>query len=303
LWQKHLHLVPESAWGEYPASPTPIYLPYARYDVRPRPRIVQASGALGLRQRRHQQLFQARLAGELVAPLFSYHAEGGSIAELLIAWLFSAPASAELLSFAIDVAEPGIEGKRHLGLRPAAGSIIGAADAGAIHIALQLEGKEEVAPIAPPAIPSSTPRPIAMLFKDCEFTLDGVPTPLARFEIRIENQLRPHHNNSFWPSVLAAGRRELALRLRAQKTDAAFDAMRRGSASEPAAQLVLKGTHDSTGPPGTSQTRVTFDFPRLAFADVAETGGRDELAVNEIELVPLKPTGAANDVTITFDAI
>lgn len=302
-WQKHLHLARESVWGTLPAEPDYLYLPYAAYDVTVRPESTQADLFTGLRQRRHHRVTRTRLAGSLRCPLLSYHVHEKSVAQHLLEWLLSGPQSVQTDSFTAELYEAGTDNKRHLGLRTASGTISGSADAPGIELLLQLEGKTEEGGIQPPAVDPSSPTPVEFLFHDSTFTLDSVELPLRSFSVRIDNGLQVYHNNSYWPSLITAGLRDVSLEFSFFKSDDTFDLMRRLPPEHVPAQLVLKGAHNGTGPGGTTHTTVTFDFAHLGFRDLVEQGGLLELQRQQARFVALKPDTEASELTVTFDAM
>lgn len=301
-WQKHLHLAKESAWGEAPSGGD-LYLPFAEYDVRPRVLTSEARLFTGQRQRLHHRVARATLEGSLECPLYSFHLSGKSVAQHLLEWLLSAPAAVELDSYTARLAEAGVADRRHVGLRPAAGVLSGGADASSVRLRLDLMGKAEEPIAVVPALSPTAPRPTEFLFKDATATLAGEPVELRSFEIRVTNNLAASHTNSYWPSLLTAGTRQVQTRLSFFKTSAVFDAMRRSPPEETSAVLVLKGAHDGTGPPDTTFTTVTLTFGRLAFADAIDAGSLDELVRQDVDFVALKPISLADELEISFGAI
>ncbi|MFO0949338.1 MAG: phage tail tube protein, partial [Planctomycetota bacterium] len=253
----------------------------------------------GLRQRRHHRIFKATLEGSLQAPLYSHHLSGKSIAQHLLEWLFSAPNDVSLDSFSAEFFEAGTDNKRHLGLRPTRGIISGNAETGSLSLTLDLRGKEEQGGVITPSLVPTSPVPTEILFKDCLFTIDGQAVSLQSFELTINNNLQIYHNNSYWPSLIVAGTREVDYRFSLFKTDNTYDLMRRGAASERPASLVLKGAHNGTGPSG-NFTTITFDFPRIALRDADDTAGLNDLVGQNIDTVVLKPNTTANEVNLTF---
>ena len=302
VWQKYLHLAKETTWGTLPGSPTYVHIPFATYDVKVRPEASQADLFTGLRLRRHNRIAKATLTGSLQCPLFSYHDDGMSVAERLIGWLISAPDNVDLDSHVAEIHDADADNKRHLGLRPASGTISGSSDSGVIDLSLQLEGKQEIGGITSQALDPASPRPTEFLFKDATFTVNSIAVQLQSFEISISNNAQVYHNNSYWPSLISAGVREITFAFSIFKTDDTFDVMRRTPPGDGSAQLVLLGAHDGTGPPATNFTRITIDLSRLAFVDATESGGLNDLQSQDLDYVVLKPTNASNEIGVTFDA-
>lgn len=298
-WQRHLHLAKETDWGTLAGSPTYIPIPYATYTVRPRLRTTQAQLFTGLRQRRHHRIVKATLEGSISCPLHSHHVAGKSLAQHLLEWLISAPNALFLDSHTAELFEGNTDNKRHLGLRPARGTIRGDADSGAIQLSMELQGKEEEGGISPPSLSATTPQPTEFLFKDATFSLNGSAVELQSFEIEINNNVQVYHNNSYWPSLVTAGVREVSYRFSLIKEDATFDAMRRVAPADANAQLVLKGPHNGTGPSGNFAT-ITIQLDRLGFNDAEESGDIHELAMQDLDLVVLKPSSTDNEIDFAF---
>lgn len=298
-WQRHLHLAKESEWGALPGSPVYVPIPYATYTVRPRPTTTQGQLFTGLRQRRHHRMVKASLEGNLACPLYAHHVSGKSIGQYLLEWLLSAPNSVLLDSHTAELFEANTDNKRHLGLRPASGTIRGDAATGPINLSIDLQGKEEEGGVTPPALSATTPQPTEFLFKDATFTLNGAPVELQSFEIQVNNNLQVYHNNSYWPSLVTAGIREVSYRFSLLKSDATYDAMRRASPADANAQLMLKGPHNGTGPSG-NFTTITMALDRLGFNDADESGEIHELAMQDIDLIVLKPNTADNEIDVTY---
>lgn len=298
-WQKYLHLTKEATWGVHAGPDHAIYVPFTNYDVRVRPESVRASLYAGLRQRRHHRVARARVRGAFQTLLFANFAESKSVAEHLLSWLFSGPQSVDLESWTGELFEAGVDNKRHRGLRPARGVVKASAREPSVTIDFELEGKDEEGGASVPALPISPPRPIEFLFKDVSLTIAGDEVPLVAIELEVNNNLTAHHLNSYWPSLLAAGPRDVELRVEALKISDSFDAWRRLPEEERTAELVFWGSHGGSGPGGTLRTKIQIEFARLGLIDAGESGAIDELARQEARLIALRPSSASDDVAIT----
>lgn len=297
-WQKHLHLVKEATWGD--PTGAPLYLPFAEYDVKARPQAVRAALFTGLRQRRHQRLARATLSGRLDCPFYSYHAQSKSLAEHLWAWLVSAPNGTEPDSYAAVLFEAGTDNKRHLGLRPSSGILGGSAADGSIRLSIELMGLREEGIMSVPTLDPAGPRPTEFLFKDCELEVGGETVAPRSFELRINNNLQANHNNSYWPSLLTAGPREVEFRVSLFKADGLFDAMRRTPPADTSATLTLRGLTDGTAGGPSGQTVMTIEMNRLAFSDATDSGGLAEPVSQDIEFAVLKPVSTDDDLVASF---
>lgn len=302
-WQKHLHLAKETSWGTLAAEPEYVYVPYANYNVRVNVQASQAQLFTGLRQRRHNRITKATLQGTLECPLFGHYVGDKSLAEILLSWLDSAPASIALDSYTAESFEAGVDNKRHLGMRTNSGTLSGSADSGFIQLSLELSGRSEVGGISAQSLDPEAPAPVDFLFKDAVFSINGDPVELRSFDISINNNVQVYHTNSYWPTLSVAGVREVSYSIMLYKSDSTYDAMRRSPPADTTGQLVLKGAHRGTGPEDTNYTTVTIDFPRLAFTDVGEDGGINDLQGQSPKYIALKPSTSSNEIVISYGAV
>jgi hypothetical protein len=310
-WQKYLHLRSESSWGVRAANNPDILVPYTSYGVATNVVATQADLFTGLRQRRHNRIQRATLTGGLSLPLFAHHVAGKSLAQHLLEWGLSSPTSPMLDSMTADVFEANTDNKRHLGLRVRSMTLAGDADAGTISLELELDGKEETGGIAPPALVMTAPQPVEFLFDDVEMYLSEEPEAetatdaserleIRGFRLRIDNNLKSYHTNSFYPSCVVAGVRAVSFQFTIFKTSNFLDSLRRTNAvSRRACRLQLKGRHLGTGPSG-EFTTINIYFDQLNF-----TGATDDVRLNDLvsqsaEWVAIKPSTTGSDVEMVF---
>ncbi len=211
-WQKHLHLRSESTWGVRSGSNPDIPIPYTNYSVATKVVATQADLFMGIRQRRHNRVQRATIEGTLSLPLFGQHVDGKSIAQHLLEWGISSPASPLLESKTADIFENNTDNKRHLGLRVRTMTLSGDADSGALTLDLDLDGKEEMGGVTTPSISPTTPQPVEFLFDDVEMylssdaeaesaTASGEQVEIRSFRLQVENNLKAYHTNSFYHRV------------------------------------------------------------------------------------------------------
>jgi hypothetical protein len=310
-WQKHLHLRSETAWGVRAANNPDIMIPHTSYSVATQVATYQADLFVGLRQRRHSRVQRAALTGSLTTPLFAHHLSGKSIAQHLLEWGSASPASPLLPSMTADIFEANTDNKRHLGLRVRSMTLAGDAQVGTITLELELEGNDEVGGIAPPTLSATTPQPVEFLFDDVEMYLsddaeaETATDPAERldirsFRLRLDNNLKSYHTNSFYPSCLIAGVRAVSFQFSIFKTSNFLDNLRRTSAvSRRACRLLLKGRHLGTGPSG-EFTTINILLDQLNFTGATDTASLNELVTQSAEWVALKPSTVGSDVEILF---
>lgn len=307
-WQKHLHLRKEEAWGVKSNTNPDIYIPYTDYSVMSKVETNQAPLFTGLRQRKHHRVQRAAITGSLTLPLFGYYVEGSSMAEHLLQWGNSGPQVPFVDSYTSELFEGDTDNKRHLGLRVGSMRLKGSAQEGAITLSFDLQGKEEMGGITPPVLLSDTPRPVEFLFDDVEMYLgdgedsssDEEPVDLRSFELAINNNLQVYHSNSFFPTCIAAGVREVTFQFTVFKRDNTYDLLRRTSDLQSrSCRLVLRGRHLGTAPSGTF-TEVQIQLDQLNFSNATDKSSLNELVSQDVEWVALKPSTSSNDVDFSF---
>lgn len=306
-WEQYLAIQKESTWGTF-ASSTDVFIPYTEYSVRP---VVQsAQGALftGVRQRKANRILRATLTGNLACPLFGYHTNSKSVAEHLIEWALSGPASSTLESWSGQLNNPN-EDKRHLGLRVASMTLAGDASSGIVTISLSLQGYQETAASAP-ALSATLPQPVEALFSDVEFfladgdagesaTSAGNAVSLRSFNLTVNNNLQVYHTNSYWPSQVPAGVREVSFNFEVFNTANTYDALRRATdVTNRAAALRMTIPH--LGTTSGDNTVVSCYFDKLNFANATDQAALNELATQSVEWIALKPSTSENDIEFAY---
>ena len=310
-WQKHLHLRNESTWGVRSGSNPDIPIPYTNYSVATSVVATQADLFMGIRQRRHNRIQRATLEGTLSLPLFGQHVSGKSIAQHLLEWGVSSPASPLLESKTADIFENNTDNKRHLGLRVRTMTLSGDADSGALTLDLDLDGKEELGGVTTPSLSSATPQPVEFLFDDVEMylsseseaesaTASGEQVDIRSFRLQVENNLKTYHTNSFYPSCVVAGVRAVSFQFTLFKTSGLLDSLRRTSdVSRRACHLLLKGRHLGTGPSG-NFTTINIYLDQLNFTGATDEGGLNDLVTQSSDWIAIKPSTTASEVEMLF---
>jgi hypothetical protein len=313
-WQRHLHLRKEDAWGVRSLAQPDLYVPCRDYTVAIESEAVVSDLFTGLRQRRHSRRQRARVVGSLVVPLLGYHVSGRSVAEHLLRWATSGPTSPFVDSYSADVFEDDTDNKRHLGLRVRTMRLQGDAVTGSIPLTLELEGKEEVGGITPPALNANVPPPVEFAFDDVELylseELDAASAsgsvdawPIRSFDLRLDNNLKVYHTNSFFPTCVAGGVRAATLKFSLFKEDNTFDVLRRlSTVGQFACRLVLRGPHLGTVGTGT-QTEIEIKFDRVSFVNAIDRIRLQELASQEVDWIVLKPVSTDDDVDIVYRVV
>ena len=312
-WQKYLNLRAEQDWGVKDSGGTDLYVPYTEYSVAVQRQNTYADVFTGLRQRIHNRAQRATLMGTLAMPLWAHHIAGKSVAETLIEWARSGNTNPFLDSFTAECFEADTDNKRHLGLRVAELAISGEAGAD-IRLLLSLEGRTEVGGITPPSLSPTAPSPAEFLFEDARLFLSDEETAssasasdeelaLRSFTLTMNNNLQTYHTNSFFPTVIAAGVREITFEFTVFKTDDTLDALRRAvDAASRTCRLELRGKHFGTGASGT-YSQIEFHFDRLSLTNIEDAGDLNELVEQTAEWMPLKPETTSNDVDVVYSLV
>lgn len=317
-WEKYLNLRKESVWGTKHGSNADIYLPYTEYSVGVSEENQQPEVFTGLRQRRYNVRGRKTLAGNLACPLWSYHVDSASIAEHLIKWANDNADSSSLVSYTAELADGGIDPKRHLGLRVGTMEIAGSANAPDVTISLGITGKNELGSedsVTVPALSNTAPLPVAFKFFDCHLYLTteseassarssaaalGDEIYIREFRIAFANTLAPRYNNDRWVGSIGAGMRIIDVSFMIEKIAANYDVIRRStSIVNRAARLRLVGSHGGTGASGTN-TVINFHFDRLNFNGMTDTSPLNDFVDQNTNWVVLKPATSSQDLNVYF---
>ncbi|MCY2966297.1 MAG: phage tail tube protein [Planctomycetota bacterium] len=305
--QQYLALVDESTWGTFPGTPTYYHVPVTEYGVEFQPVNRQAKPYLGIFSQKNNKNYKGMPSGNLNAPLYGWKPTGlsTSIAQCLLDWSFADPTSAFPRSKSAEWAiGPNVANKRHSGLRVNQATLSGNEDSGEVDISLGLMGKSEVGNdivTAAQTIPNSRNLAVSMEFADATFALAGSAILLSSFQLSLSHGLKAKHLNSFTPSVLMKTQRVITLNFKPILNSDTYEAYNRAtSMTEFTGQIVLKGLHNGTGTGGTNWTVCTIDFARLSFVKSAREGGIEDILMNGIDMVALKPDTSSQDVTFTF---
>ncbi len=312
-WQKYLQMEKESTWGTKPAS-ADLFVPYTTFDVGTKVQSQQADLFNGGRQRKHNRIVKATVDGQLVMPLWAHHLSSKSIAQHLIEWATSGPASANLDSWSLDRYEAGVDNKRFLGSRVNSMTLAGDAESGNITITLNIFAKQESGGVSVTAAPASAAQPIDFVFSDVDFYLSSESegqsasssseaVSIRSFQLTINNNLQVYHVDDYWPGVIPAGVRTVDFQFSLFNSANTYDALRRTSAvTNRAGHLRLKGSHGGTGASGT-QTEIDFYFDKLNFANAADQAALNELSTQTVDWIALKPSTSNNELDISYSLV
>ena len=305
--QNYLVLGDEATWGTFPATPTYNHVPVTEYSVRAAPQNRQANPHVGIFQRRHNTNFKLAYQGNLNCPLFGQKFGGMAVsaAQYLLDWAFANPNSAELQSKFAEWAEgPNIANKRHLGLRVNQATLTGSEDSGQIDLSLGLMGKDEIGQsvvTTAQTLPNDRSKLTTFEFADATFALGGTAIQIQSFQLQIANNLKMKYLNSTKPTLLLRTQRVVTLQMVPVKNSDTYETLNRTmGGNEMTGQLVLKGLHNGTGAAATSWTRATIDFPRLSLVNADSQGGIEDILMQPLNFVALKPDTSSNDVGFTW---
>lgn len=303
-WQRHLFLTAlETTWGTIPGTPAYFQVPVEEYSVKVIPESRQSMPTMGIRQRRHNQIYRRRLDGSLTCPLYA-HTVTTSIAEKLITWAFNFPAGLDLDARTAEWFD-SVELKRQTGLRVNTCTIEGSESSGNCTISLGLMGKDETSVSAGSAQALSgsyVPERSEFLFPDAVFTLGGSATSLVSFRIMLNNNLKENFMNSTTRTLLSAGDRHVDFEFVLKHNATTRDTLNRttGTTSiETTASLVLKGLHNGTGAAGDYAT-ATATFARPSFQIMDLQGDRNSHVTENTKYIALKPVSSSNEIDWAF---
>lgn len=309
-WEQYLVLRKESTFGTFNSGGTDIFFPFSEYSVVPTVQSTQAELFLGIRQRKHNRIIGANLAGNLSLPLLGYHVSSKSIAEHLISWATSSPASSSLESWSARLKDP-VGDIRQLGLRVSTMTIDGDADRGTVNIALGLIGSSDAAEGSMPSLASTNPQPIECAFSDVHLYLSSESqgesataaaeeVSIRKFSLALNNNLKAYRTNSFFPTVIPAGVRSVDLSFDLFKNANTYDVLKRStSVTNRAAHISMSIPHLGTGASGTN-TVIDFYFDKLNFQNVTDSRSLNELFSQSVSWISLKPSTSDNEMAVAF---
>jgi hypothetical protein len=241
--------------------------------------------------------------------LFGVHVASKSIAQHLIEWATNGPATPFLDSFTIDIADAN-ENKRYLGARVNQMTISGDADSGIVTGTFDVQAKEETAPGSITAVSATAPSPVEFAFSDVKFFLStdaeaedasSVPeeVPIRGFSLSFANNLVVKHTNSYFPTLIAAGVRNVGLQIQIFKESAFYDGLRRASTvTRRGGRLVLKGQHLGTA--SGTLTTIEFLFDRLNFSNAVDAYTLNDLTTQTADWIALKPATTEPELEIIY---
>lgn len=306
-WEDYLVLTPEDAWGVLDDTNTDLFFPFTAYDVKPTVTAIQTETFNGYRQARANRITGATLGGPLTAPLYCTHQGNKSLAEHIIAWALSGPASKFGDSWTGRLKDGSGDAKRHLGLRVASLTISGS-EGGELTFSATLNGKLEEDESALPALDPTTPLPVSFLFSECQFFLQdnnnaseaGGEIFPSSFQITINNNHEVKKLNSHWPSVIAQGKRQISVNLGWLKDgDAYSDLLRASDVTSRSLRIKAVAPHLGTGASG-DNTQMLLDFDRLNFANESYTRAMNNLKMEATDWISLKPDTSSSEMEASF---
>lgn len=312
-WQRYMNIRPEVTWGTRDAGGTDIYLPFSSNGILTQVQSTQADLFTGLRQRRHNRVNRATCGGQIVTPLFGYHVSSKSIAQHLIEWAQNGPSTAFIDSMTVDIADAN-DAKRYTGSRVNSLTLAGDASSGIVTATIDVQCKDETGGITPGSVPATAPQPVEFSFDEVEFylssesegesaTASAEAVPIRSFSLSLVNNLQVYHTNSFFPTSIPAGVRQVGFNFEIFKESNTYDSIRRTSGvTNRAAHLVLKCPHLGTAGSGT-KTKIDIYFDRLNFANASDTFGLNELVTQSVEWIVLKPNTTENEIEFAFSTV
>ena len=305
--KNYLTLASEDQWGRNPAAASGtfsgtqelIHLPVDEYSVRFRPENRQSDPFTGIYQRKHNKNFRGFPQGTLRCPLYGFHDPnvGVSLAQYLMDWAFENHEATDLPSKTAQWAEgPGTADKEHNGLRVNSATISGSESSGFLEFSADLMGKTEVSPSETQSLPDDRNKLVDFEFFDVVCSLGGTAVNIDSFSLQVQHSLSTRYLNSYTPTLLFKTQRVVTLEITLVKDADTYDGYRRATSStEFAGQLILKGLHNGTGPAGT-YSQVTIDFDRLGFVDADDNQAREELTMQPVRMIALKPDTSNNEM-------
>ncbi len=303
---KYLVVYDEATWGVFPASPVYVHIPVLDYDVHFTPRQIQPQPYLGSFQRKSSLNYRGLPRGRLAAPLYGWHDAGIglSLAQYLLDWAFSDYELQAPRSKGTQWAEgPNVANKQHSGLRVDSATLAGDADSGLVTISLDVQGQNEVGQFTAQALPANRNRILCFEYKDCTFTIAGVPVLLKAFQVQIQNGLKAEYLNSFTPSILVKSQRLVSVQMTPVKNSDVYDAYRRAQTGNLMdVGLALKGLNNGTNGATTWDT-VTIDVPQAVFVNADEQGGINDICTQPLHFLATKPDSMINDLTLTYASV
>lgn len=310
--QKYLVLASEDVWGRNPdvssgtgsGTQAYVHVPVLDYNVKLAMERRQANPFLGILQRKHSTPIRGMPTGTLTCALHGYHpgSINVSLAQYLCDWAFSNPESTEPPSKTAQWYEATLADKEHVGLRVNQATLSGDSASGVIQIQLDLMGKDENGngTFTAESLPNDRDKIVDFEFADATFQLAGATVQLDSFSLTLQRNLQSQYLNNRRPAWLLATGYTWTFQANLLKLNDTYDGYRRqNTAAEFTGQLVLKGLHNGTGASGT-YSQVQFDFDRLSFQESDDQGGHDDIILQQINTVGLKPDTANNGLRTTW---
>ena len=302
--KKYLALVDETEWKVFPGSPTYYHMPVTAYDVLFTPENRQAKRFVGLMQPKHSRNYKGMPKGPLNCGLHGYKptgiAAGKSLAQVMLEWAFASHESLTPPSKSAEWYEgPGVANKRHTGLRVNGATLSGSEDSGVLDLSLDLMGAQEFGDsvvTTSQTLPADRELLVDFEFPDIVFELNSVATLIGSFSWQVQCGLKHKYLNARTPQLLRKTQHIETLTIGPMKEDDTWDDFRREVVAmvETDAELTIKGFHNGTGDVDTDYAEGVITFPRLSLLTVAEEGGLEDLAMQPLTFLCLKPDTSSN---------
>lgn len=298
-------IYPETVWGTRPVSPTRTPIPVTQCGLKFAAETRKHNLYTGVLPRKHSTNFRGMVAGPFNAPLFGWVKNAKPLARWLIEWGMPATNAVDLPSYGVQwhSGDADEASNQYNGCRVNDMTISGSEDSGFVDAALNLMGKSDEALATGDilAVPDDMEKLVDFSFKDVTFTLDSVATLCASFSIKQTNGLKPKYLNSATPSRLYRTSRIIEVNLVPLRLDDTWDIICRAlGMSEHTLTVAMSGPHNGTGTGGTTNTTVSFAFPRLSYQNHAPTGGREDILTDGLNFEALKPDTVSDIMAVTW---
>jgi hypothetical protein len=134
-------------------------------------------------------------------------------------------------------------------------------------------------------------------FADASLVIGGSAIDMASFELTVDYASDVRFQSSFSPQNIITPQSNYSFSFAKDKDDDTFNAIERDpNQAGLVGQLIVKGTHDSTGAVGTD-TVLTLDFANMSQGDISDDFPRGGIATQSVPYV-LLPTVAVQDPVV-----
>jgi hypothetical protein len=309
--KKYLALVNESEWNVFPGSPTYYHLPVDSYGVLFQPKSREGKRMVGLLQPKHLRSgVSGNVAGTLVCGLHGYKPTGvptgKSLAQLMLEWGCADHESQTPPSKSAEWYEgPNVSNKRHTGLRVNQSTLVGNDDSGVFQLSLDLMGAREFGDsvvTSAQTLPNDREKLVDFEFPDHVFNLGGSAQRIGSISWQVQTGLQMKLVGGRYPYFIKKTFHREILTIGPVKEDDTWDDFRREVEAmvETDADLTIKGFHNGTGDVDTDYAQCVIDWPRLGLLSVSEEGGAEDIAMQPLSFLALKPDDSTNCSSMTW---